>query len=175
MVSGALVAERVPPKPDRLAVEDCPAFIADAMLGRLARWLRLAGYDTLYDWRLDDNELVRLLRLMGRTLLTRDTRLVARPRLESLLVRSQVLDEQLSEIRVAFGMPKNRGAFPRCPEDNTLLVAADRYEVEGLVPAYVWVKYDEFHRCPECGRAYWPGTHYTGIRRRLERGAEVKV
>lgn len=136
-------------------------FVADAMLGRLARWLRLAGCDTLYDSRMDDNELVRLARQSGRALLTRDTALAARPRLRAYLVRSEEAGEQLAEVLAAF--PEAGRGEPRCPECNTPLTAADRSDVEGLVPTYVWVTQEAYHRCGGCGRVYWRGSHWRGI------------
>lgn len=137
------------------------------MLGRLAKWLRLAGYDTLYDAKLDDNELVRRSRLTGRVVLTRDHELASRPRVHSLLVQSDDVQEQMMQVLSAFPLSPDWQDRSRCPEDNAILEDADKYEVEGLVPTYVWVNYERFQRCPKCKRVFWPGTHWQSINRRL--------
>ncbi|MGI6210058.1 MAG: Mut7-C RNAse domain-containing protein, partial [Anaerolineae bacterium] len=80
-----------------------PAFIADAMLGKLARWLRLAGYDTIYDAALDDRELARRARESGRILLTRDRELAGRRGVRAYLVQSEQVQEQLEEVLRAAG------------------------------------------------------------------------
>jgi len=140
-------------------------FIADAMLGRLARWLRMGGYDTLYDESLDDNELVRLARLTGRVLLTRDHELAARRGVRALLVNAESVQEQLAEVLRAF--PPSGSEIPRCPKCNSELVGVTKYEVEGMVPVYVWVNCHEFRHCTGCGSVFWPGTHWERIRRAL--------
>ncbi|MHB0875096.1 MAG: Mut7-C RNAse domain-containing protein [Anaerolineae bacterium] len=141
------------------------AFIADAMLGRLAKWLRLAGCDVLYDARMDDAELVRLARQSGRVLLTRDRPLAARRGLKVLLIESERVEEQLPQVLSAH--PNACGAQPRCSRCNGELALVGRYDVEGDVPAYVWVTQERYQRCRGCGRVYWPGSHWRGIREAL--------
>jgi uncharacterized protein len=137
------------------------AFIADAMLGSLARWLRLAGCDVLYDARLDDAELVRRSRQSGRVLLTRDGQLSRRRGVRAVFVRSERRAEQLRQVLCAFAGACGRE--PRCGECNGELRRADREDVEGDVPPYVLVTQSEYRRCQGCGRIYWPGTHWQGI------------
>ena len=138
-----------------------PGFVADAMLGRLTRWLRLAGYDVLYDARMDDNELVRLARQSGRVLLTRDRQLAQRPRVTTVLVASEKAQEQLRQVLCQY--PSAERPPPRCALCNGELIVAGRHEVEGEVPAYVWVNQDAFRRCRSCGRIHWEGTHWRRI------------
>lgn len=149
------------PAGPRVSVAEGTGFVADAMLGGLARWLRLAGCDVLYDARLDDNELVRLTRQRGRVLLTRDRQLSQRRGLRAVYVVSERPEEQLHQVLCAFG-----GACgePRCGECNGALRPVGREGVEGEVPAYVWATQEEYRRCLGCGRIYWPGTHWQGIR-----------
>lgn len=141
-----------------------PAFIADAMLGRLAKWMRLAGFDTIYDPSLDDPEMADMARRTGRILLTRDTELVQRRNTPALLVESQKLDEQLQQVIESLDLSlTSPWGRPRCAVCNSPLEAVDRQEVRVMVPAYVWDRYQLFHRCQGCGRVYWRGTHWQTI------------
>ncbi len=132
--------------------------VADAMLGRLAKWLRVVGYDTLY-WRGDDAGLVRLAMAERRLLLTRDTRLPSRlPPDQSLFIESDHYDEQLRQVIGRLGRPARIGH--RCLRCNLPLEPADKVELRGQVPEFVWYRHDRFARCPGCLRIYWEGTHY---------------
>jgi uncharacterized protein with PIN domain len=145
-----------------------PKFIADAMLGRLAKWLRLLGLDTLYDPRLSDAALLRRAIADGRILLTRDTRLLRRRRLPPhLYVRSDDFRSQLRQVVDAFAIDPTAHRFERCACCNTVLRHADKVEVESQVPAYVSATQTTFARCPDCGRIYWPATHVERIEREL--------
>jgi uncharacterized protein len=141
-------------------------FVVDVMLGRLARWLRRLGYDTDYANDRDDATLARIARAESRVLLTRDRALAARRGLRALLIDSQILDEQLAQVRAAFPLPTALRCS-RCSECNGLLAPATRAEVASRVPPYVLRTYAHFQVCPGCGRAYWPGTHRAGIECRL--------
>ncbi len=141
------------------------AFIADAMLGRLARWMRFAGHDVLYFRDMDDRELVRTARAGGRVLLTRDRRLPEDFRVRCLLVRSERLDEQLKEVLSVFPPPED--AARRCMRCNVPLEAVDKQAVKDHVPEYVYIHHDLFHRCTKCGRIYWEGSHMKGMLGRM--------
>jgi uncharacterized protein with PIN domain len=145
---------------------DEPRFVADGMLGRLARWLRALGYDTLYFRDAPDRRLLAIALADRRRLLTRDAALARRAREAGLLVRAEVLDTQIREVAAACGLAARR-ALSRCLECNALLVAATRDEVRSRVPPYTFATRDRFWTCAECGRVYWAGTHVVGIRRRL--------
>ena len=134
-------------------------FVADAMLGRLAKWLRLMGYDTLYPAAADDRELVRIARAEGRILLTRDQELAHRKGLRTLLIKSDRLEEQLGQLLEELEMD-SENLPPRCPLCNTALEAISRSEAEARVPAYVYSTHEEFTRCPSCDKIYWRGTHW---------------
>ncbi len=147
--------------------------VADAMLGRLAKWLRLLGYDTLY-WRGDDAGLVRLAMVEDRLLLTRDTRLPPRlPPGRSLFIESDHYDEQLGQVVGRLGLPPWIGH--RCLRCNLRLEPAVKAEVRGQVPEFVWHRHDRFARCPGCLRIYWEGTHYARMMETLERVAPMKI
>lgn len=143
-------------------------FVADGMLGSLARWLRRLGYDTDYANDRDDNTLVRIARADGRVLLTRDRGLAGRRNLRVLLIESQTLDEQLRQVRRAYPLPPVLRP-PRCSECNTPLLSASPEEVAGRVPPYVERTYAHFHVCEGCGRIYWPGSHREHMAARLDR------
>lgn len=149
-----------------------PKLLVDGMLGRLAKWLRILGYDTAYQPQLDDNELVRRARAEGRWLLTRDHELAERPGIHSLLIESEHLTTQMAQVRFRLG-PAEGDAFSRCPVCNTSLVATSTQEVQDRVPPYVLRSHSRFHRCPSCDRIYWPGSHWRRMREQLARFEEL--
>jgi len=141
--------------------------LADCMLGRLARWLRLLGYDTAYENSASDPHLARRARAEGRVLLTRDHDLANRRGLRTLLIESETLEEQVHEVRDALGPPPDP-ALTRCSVCNTTLESVTPEEIAASVPAYVLHTQTNFHRCPGCGRVYWPGTHTQKMNRQME-------
>ena len=140
------------------------------MLGTLAKWLRILGYDTIFDPALDDHQLVRLARAEGRVLLTRDRELARRRGLKVLLVASLDLDQQIREVLAEFPRSMASGrSFSRCPVCNQLLEALDADVARAHVPAYVAATQTQFHVCPSCQRVYWRGTHWQHIEDHLAR------
>jgi hypothetical protein len=138
------------------------------MLGTLAKWLRILGYDTLYDPRLDDHQLVRLARAEGRVLLTRDRPLAGRRGLRALLVASEDLDEQLRQVLVELELEPDR-TYSRCPVCNGGLEAISHDEARAYVPPYVAQTQAEFKHCSSCGRIYWQGSHWQQMEEHLSR------
>jgi uncharacterized protein with PIN domain len=132
--------------------------LLDSMLGRLARWLRLLGYDAAYENDADDLHLAGRARAESRVLLTRDHALAARRGLETLLIRSEKLEEQIEQVLDELGPPPD-SALSRCNRCNVPLRDVDPEEVADRVPPYVLQTQDAFRCCPECGRVYWAGTH----------------
>jgi uncharacterized protein len=154
------------PQDNHCAKERPPRLYVDAMLGRLARWLRLMGYDTLY-WREgSDAALAERARAEGRLIITRDHQLAGRRAVQALLVSAETLDEQLAEVRSALGSSPE--PLTRCPECNGVLGELAHADARELVPAYVWQTQPVFRRCAGCGRVYWKGTHVSGMLARLE-------
>lgn len=143
-------------------------FIADAMLGRLARWLRLLGFDTLYYADISDGELLRLAAREGRFILTRDTHFMKRKGLRDFyLVRSEKPMEQIREVLTFFNI-REPGAG-RCASCNgALSEIADKALVRDAVPEYIFLHSSDFRRCDACGKVYWEGTHLKRFRRMLE-------
>jgi uncharacterized protein with PIN domain len=140
--------------------------LADGMLGTLAKWLRLLGYDTAYDNVADDHELARRARAEGRVLLTRDHELANRRGLHTLLIESEVLEEQVQQVQDALGPPPDP-ALSRCAVCNTVLEQVSPEDVASRVPPYVVRTQTDFRCCPGCGRVYWPGTHVDGMQERM--------
>ena len=137
-------------------------FLADNMLGRLATWLRLLGYDTLYLPHANDPELARIARAHGRILLTRDVELTRRRDVRHLLIESEQVELQMRQVLRAFNLSA-REAFSRCAECNVPLESVSKESVTGSVPPYVFQTQERFRRCAECGRIYWRGTHWAHI------------
>jgi uncharacterized protein with PIN domain len=154
-----------------------PILLADAMLGRLAVWLRLIGFDTLYAGRLpgqgagagarSDHQIAARARAEGRIVLTRDREMARRRGIRCLYVESQVLEEQLAQVIAALGTPC--APTPRCPQCNEPLADISPMEARPYVPAYVWKTHARFQRCSECDKVYWPGSHWERIEKTIAR------
>ena len=143
-------------------------FIADAMLGRLAKWLRLLGFDVLYYPDIEDREVIKISREQDRTILTRDTRLLqCRGARDAVFIRSDHISEQLLEMEDILALSESDRA-ERCVACNeNLYEVSDRAEVQDLVPDYVYHNFGSFTRCNGCGKVYWEGSHYKKIRERI--------
>jgi uncharacterized protein with PIN domain len=135
-------------------------FIADEMLGKLAKWLRAIGYDTVWYDGGGDSALVQQALEEDRIILTRDAHLVKRNLArKSILVGSDQPREQLRQIVEEFGLDVNGNLFSRCLVCNRRLLSAKKEDVRDKVPAYTYLTQAKFYECPGCGRVYWPGTH----------------
>ena len=138
-------------------------FIADAMLGRLARRLRLLGYDTAYERGITDAALLARALKEGRIILTRDTKLVERKAAlgQSFLILSNDPAGQLKEVFSHFSLEPSLSALPgRCSVCNGELEREpDKSAVRDLVPEHVFLNRKDFYRCSGCGRVYWEGSH----------------
>jgi uncharacterized protein with PIN domain len=99
--------------------------------------------------------------------LTRDRALTQRRGIDCIYVRSQDLEEQLEQIVTHLGYPTTD--VPRCTECNTPLVPAAPQEIRSQVPPYVFATHDHFHRCSECNKVYWPGSHWENVHKVLAR------
>jgi uncharacterized protein with PIN domain len=138
------------------------------MLGTLAKWLRILGYDTLYDPDIDDHQLVRLARAEARVILTRDRELARRRGVRVLLIASERLDDQIQQVLADLDLEPDR-SFSRCPVCNEPLAAMDLETARSQVPAYVARTQRTFRSCPVCRRVYWRGTHWQRINEQLAR------
>jgi uncharacterized protein len=140
-------------------------FIADAMLGRLAKRMRLLGFDVLYDRMIDDNDIIRFSLEQDRVILTRDTSLAERPLAANhLFITNNDIRTQLQQVLAAFPSDMISQPLTRCSECNEPLVTISRKKVKDLVPVYVYETHETFLQCLTCKRVYWMGTHVERMR-----------
>lgn len=151
-----------------------PAFVLDCHLGRLARYLRMLGFDTLYRNDYDDDSLLDISLNEQRILLTRDIGLLKRRELErGYFVRSTRPRGQLSEIVKRFQLESDFRPFLRCMDCNGLLEEVEKQEIEHRLQEDTRRLFDEFRRCPACERIYWPGSHYNRMQRLVQHLTEA--
>jgi uncharacterized protein len=147
-----------------------PRFLADRMVGRLAKWLRILGYDTAYLPQLSPQGLLRERRRQGRILLTRDTRLLRQKDAPPLIfIRDDHFREQLQQVVAECRLTPMESLFSRCSECNQVLEVVAKETIQDQVPEYVWQTQDMFHRCSECHRIYWGATHKDHVLAELRR------
>jgi uncharacterized protein with PIN domain len=143
-------------------------FVADRMIGRLARMLRLLGYDTVYLPESKPAELAEIARRENRTILTRgDTRLRFRGVTNVFSVRSEYPPEQLREVVAEFSLNPKSGLWTRCTVCNGRISPAEKEEIKDQVKPKVYELYSEFYRCEGCGHVYWRGSHVERILKNL--------
>ncbi len=147
--------------------DPAPRLIADCMLGRLAKWLRLLSYDTVFVHDASDHRLSRMARSEGRVLLTRDRALAARRGLDTILIRSEQLEKQVEQVRDELGPPPDP-SLSRCSVCNVVLERLTPGEAADRVPPYIRETHSEFRHCPGCKRMYWPGSHVEAMDEQLE-------
>ena len=150
-----------------------PQFVVDVNVGRVATWLRVMGYDTLFPQERGDNELVRLALRDGRVLVTRDSGIAVRraARLGQLKVVQVVDDDLPSQLRQLvreLGL-KLDGGFSRCVRCNDPLIAVAKADVGHQAPPYVRQTQTNFMQCPRCLRIYWRGIHWSNMVSELDK------
>ena len=160
-----------------MAKKKTKSFIVDTMLGDVAKWLRLLGYDTLYSRTYTDNQILEIARRTGRIIVTRDRNLYWRARkrgLRAILVTGDTVVERLAEVAYYAGIRlKPDPARSRCPECNAPLREVSKEMVKDRVPPKSYEVYNKFYVCPRCGRVYWEGGHWKNIRRIAAEAEEV--
>jgi hypothetical protein len=151
-------------------------FVVDSMLGKLARRLRLMGYDTYFDVKADDHDILKISNDEDRFVVTRDTQMAKIHGAKIFLIKSTDIKEQLKEIsKLAKIRPAStRGeldseqSFSRCPECNTPVKEVSKEEVKKIVPKFVYETLNKFSYCEKCKKAYWQGTHYEKLVKELK-------
>jgi len=149
-------------------------FIVDHNVGKLAKWLRMMGYDTTLFNHSDDSLMVATALAEGRVILTRDTqimkrRVVTSGKLKAILIQSDKPELQIRQVIDNLSLDCQFRPFTICLECNQPLVAKNREEVVDLVPQYVFQTQNQYVQCPACHRIYWRGTHWQAMTQRLER------
>ncbi len=144
-------------------------FVLDVHLGKLAKLLRMLGFDTLYSNSYDDASLSRISRNHRRIILTRDRELLKRSMItHGYCLRSDQPMEQLVEVLKRFDLREKVRPFSRCLRCNSLLREIDKKQAAASVPEYVARTYRHYKSCPECGRIYWQGSHWEHMKSVLE-------
>jgi len=148
-------------------------FIADNNVGKLARWLRLIGYDTLLFRQKDDGQMIKTALSEDRVILTKDTqfmkrRLVTNGKLKAILVKQDDSKLQVQEVVKPLNLNYHFRPFSLCLECNQALIARDKVEVQNLVPAHVFETQIQYTECPACHRIYWQGTHWRAMVKKLQ-------
>jgi uncharacterized protein with PIN domain len=147
------------PVPDGCPIE--PRFLLDNHLGRLAAYLRMLGFDCLYDTDYSDEELAETLQREERILLSRDRRLLMRKVVvHGYCPRSLDSLEQLREVIRRFDLVKKITPFQRCMRCNHPLEAVLKEAVLDRLEPLTKRYFDEFRICPSCRQVYWKGSHY---------------
>jgi uncharacterized protein with PIN domain len=138
-----------------------PRFILDVHLGRLAAYLRLFGFDALYENGAADPEIARRSAAERRVVLTRDRGLLKRNEVtHGYWVRSTEPRKQVLEILRRFDLAESVDLFTRCLVCNFRLERVDRETIAGRLPGRTAEHFEDFHTCPNCGRVFWKGSHY---------------
>jgi uncharacterized protein len=146
-------------------------FLADCMLGKLARWLRILGYDTVYDNFAEDDDLLRIAETDGRILLTRDRPLVdratERESISCIYIDDLRLEDQIAQLVVDVSLNLTRPTFTRCLECNVSILQVSPEAVKQVVPPRVFQTQTTFYKCRSCERVYWSGSHTDRMNARL--------
>jgi uncharacterized protein with PIN domain len=142
-------------------------------VGKLARWLRMMGYDTTLFTGEDDSRMVVNALRQGRLILTRDTQIMKRGvitsgRVKAILIDSEEPERQIKQVITTLNLDCRFRPFTLCLECNQPLRGISKDEIEERVPAYVFQTQNDYMECPVCHRLYWPGTHWQSMTRKLE-------
>jgi len=147
-------------------------FIADNNVGKLAKWLRIIGYDTLFFEEKDDNKMIEIALNENRVILTRDTqlmkrRLVTEGKLKALLIEQDNSKAQLQVVMKNLALNCLSKPFSLCLECNQALIPRSKEEVQNSVPPYIFKTQNQYTECPACHRIYWQGTHWQAMIKEL--------
>ena len=143
-------------------------FIADIMVGKLARYMRMAGYDVMYINNASDDQIIKIARETDRIILTRDSLMLARREFKKgiikyLYIKEDKLENQLDQIKSELKISLKPNLV-RCIECNEKLIKVKKEDVKNKVPPYVYKTQKNFLYCKNCDKYYWRGTHYQNIK-----------
>jgi uncharacterized protein len=152
-------------------------FVADGMLGKLTRWLRLIGQDVEYSNQMGDSELIETAKTRRRILLTKDLELYQRASAKNVLsyyIETSTEPEKIAELAHRFKISlKIDMKKSRCPMCNTKIKHILKKHLAGKVEKNTFAAYDEFWICLKCDKVYWQGAHWGRIRVALEKAEEM--
>lgn len=144
-------------------------FLCDEMLGKLAKWLRIIGYDVLYLKNMEDEKIIENAMKEGRILLTRDKKLAEKYK-NSLYIEEKDIDSQIKRVVEAFKISMEEENFlSRCTICNVEIEKIEKEKVKGKVPENVFENMSEFWICKNCGRIYWAGTHWKNMKEKIDK------
>lgn len=144
-------------------------FIVDCMLGKLAKWLKILGFDTLYYSKIEDSALLALAQKDGRVLLSRDNGLIEKSRnIKTLFIESEDWNPQVGQVLDEFELWQEVRPYSRCIECNVELKDLPKKRAKNLVAAFVYERATSFAICPRCGRVFWKGTHHQDMEFKIE-------
>ena len=143
-------------------------------MGKLAKWLRIMGYDTLFFNGSDDSGMIAIALAEDRVILTRDTqimkrRVVTSGQLKAILIQSDEPERQMRQVIDSLNLDWQFKPFTICLECNQPLVERSKQQVSNLVPPYVFQTQSQYMECPACHRIYWRGTHWQAMTKKLEK------
>ena len=143
-------------------------FMVDHNVGKLVKWLRMMGYDTLFFNGEDDWQMVRTALSESRVILTRDSQVmrrgvIASGRLKAIFIQSEEPEQQIRQVVDTLDLDCESRSFTVCLECNQPLMKKTRQQVKDRVPPYVFRTQDQFMECPACQRIYWRGTHWQAM------------
>jgi len=149
-------------------------FIVDNNVGKLAKWLRIMGYDVLFFNGKNDANMIATALAEERAILTRDTqimkrRMVTRGQIKAILIKSDKPEQQMQQIIATLNLDCQYRPFTICLECNEPLLERTKQQVKDLVPPYVFQTQSQFVECPACHRIYWRGTHWQAMTKKLEK------
>jgi uncharacterized protein len=144
-------------------------FISDVHLGKLAKYLRLIGFDTYYRREFNKKEIINLAKSENRIILTRDKELLKNKKVtRGYWIRSIYPHEQLKDIIIRFDLRKSIALFSRCMECNGLLNDVAKKDILNRLLPGTRQYYRKFKKCNNCGRIYWNGSHYLSMKRDIK-------
>jgi uncharacterized protein with PIN domain len=136
-------------------------FIITRELGKLAKWLRILGYDSVYYREKDIPGIVIQAMREKRVLLTRSAEFTKYKGMKAVVIKHDLAEEQLEQVTEELGLALPEGAiFHICVECNTPLEGIEKEQAKERVPEYVFKTQEEFKRCPKCDKIFWKGTHW---------------
>ena len=150
-----------------------PKFIVDQNVGKLTKWLRILGYDTIFFRGSSDSRMIAVALAENRVILTRDThimrrRVVTKGLLKAILIQSEYPEEQIQQVIETLNLDCQSRLFTLCLECNQPLLERSKEQVRDLVPPYVFKTQSQYRQCPSCQRIYWRGTHWQAMAKKVE-------
>ncbi len=144
-------------------------FIVDCMLGKLAKWLKILGFDTVYFNKIEDSDFVRLAKEEERVILTRDNGLIEKSgKMKKLFIESENWEIQIKQVLDAFSLWEKVNPNSRCIECNVLLKDLPKRKARNLVTPFVYERAESFALCPNCQRIFWQGTHFQDMEYKIQ-------